>query len=618
MRAHHTQITLNRLSGRDIRTMVGQVAAQKGLSDATIATVVARTGGVPLFVEELTRAVLERGDDGANREIPATLHDSLMARLDRLGATAKEVAQVAAVIGREFSYELLHAVHPLVEGDLQFALAKLAEAELVYARGTAPDATYTFKHALIQDAAYEALLKTRRRELHRKIAQTVTEEFAELAEAHPEVLARHWTEAGEIELAIAAWTRAGKAAESRNAFAEALGSYQQAVALLNLLPESPERDARELDLRQAMLIVLRVTRGYAAPETMAATQVIAKLTEESGDIRKLSQSAGAQFLDALHAGDISAAAVFADKALESALRSGSTHLVASAYSFEVIARHHCGDLAGAERNFSAWSEVSNDPEYGRIIEAKIATLALASRNCWMLGRADAARGCEVNMMDAAIGGNPYRTALSSCRAAQLRVLLREYEEAVALAGRAFELAEKHQFPHLLPTAHCVLGWARAEMGQITEGIALIHQGIATAAASGLRLGITNFYLLLADAQRLVDTNEALSAVEQALQTNPAQREDRPEALRIRGELQLKLGQLGIATADFREAIAMARSMGAKAWELRATMSLARLLDKQGRRDEARTMLADIYNWFTEGFDTADLKDAKALLDQLAT
>ena len=200
LRAHHTQLTLNRLTARDIRTMVAQVAASKALSDETVATVVERTGGVPLFVEELTRAVLESGDDAklTGREIPATLHDSLMARLDRLGA-AKEVAQVAAVIGREFSYELLHAVHPIAEEDFRGALRKLADAELLYVRGIAPDATYQFKHALIQDAAYEALLKSRRKELHLSVARTIDEQFPALKEAHPEVLARHWTEAGEIE-----------------------------------------------------------------------------------------------------------------------------------------------------------------------------------------------------------------------------------------------------------------------------------------------------------------------------------------------------------------------------------------------------------------------------------
>ncbi len=203
---------------------------------------VERTGGVPLFVEELTRAVLESGDAKlTGREIPATLHDSLMARLDRLGP-AKEVIQVGAVIGSEFSYDMLHAVYPIAEADLQGALRKLTDAELLYVRGIAPEASYLFKHALIRDAAYEALLKSRRKELHRQVAHTIDERFTAFGESHPEVLARHWTEAGETEPAIAAWSRAGKSAEARNAFKEALESCQQALALLNTLPESSERD----------------------------------------------------------------------------------------------------------------------------------------------------------------------------------------------------------------------------------------------------------------------------------------------------------------------------------------------------------------------------------------
>jgi predicted ATPase len=201
-RAHHTQITLNRLSSRNVRTMVGEVAAEKALSDETIATVVDRTGGVPLFVEELTRAVLESGDAGiTERAIPVTLHDSLMARLDRLGP-AKEVMQVGTVIGRDFSYELLHAVHPIAHADLQHALRALTDAELLYVRGIAPEATYQFKHALIRDAAYEALLKSRRRELHLRVARTIEEQFPALKEAHPEVIARHWSEAGDGAKAV--------------------------------------------------------------------------------------------------------------------------------------------------------------------------------------------------------------------------------------------------------------------------------------------------------------------------------------------------------------------------------------------------------------------------------
>ena len=214
-RAHHTQIKLNRLSCAQ-RACDGRGSRRaRALSDETIATVVERTGGVPLFVEELTRAVLESGEAKlTGREIPATLHDSLMARLDRLGP-AKEVIQIGAVIGSEFSYELLHAVHPIAEADLQRALRSLTDAELLYVRGIAPEATYQFKHALIRDAAYEALLKSRRKELHSTVARTIDEKFPAIKETHPEVLARHWTEAGETEPAIAEWQRAGERAVER-------------------------------------------------------------------------------------------------------------------------------------------------------------------------------------------------------------------------------------------------------------------------------------------------------------------------------------------------------------------------------------------------------------------
>ncbi|HKC31084.1 MAG TPA: hypothetical protein VKB74_05085, partial [Burkholderiales bacterium] len=301
-RAHHTQITLNRLSARNVRTIVGGVAAQKALSDETVAAVVERTGGVPLFVEELTRAVLESGD-ATGREIPATLHDSLMARLDRLGP-AKEVIQVGAVIGSDFSYELLDAVHPMAEADLQRALRSLTDAELLYVRGIAPDATYLFKHALIRDAAYEALLKSRRRELHRQVACTINEKFRSLREAHPEVLARHWTEAGEIEPAIGEWSRAGKAAEARNAFKEAQESYQQALALLNLLPESPDRDLRELDLRQAVVRMLFITRGYSDPQTIEAAEHAVTFATKSGNLRQLLNLIIARGISAVVSGDL--------------------------------------------------------------------------------------------------------------------------------------------------------------------------------------------------------------------------------------------------------------------------------------------------------------------------
>jgi tetratricopeptide (TPR) repeat protein len=619
MRAHHTQIALNRLGTRDVREMIEEVAARAAMTAEAVAAVVARTGGVPLFVEELTRAVLERGGDGANREIPATLHDSLMARLDRLGGTAKEVAQVAAVIGREFSYELLQAVHPLAEGDLQSALAKLAEAELLYTRGIAPDATYTFKHALIQDAAYEALLKTRRRELHRKVAQTITEEFAEIAEAHPEVLARHWTEASEIELAIAEWTKAGKAAEARNAFNEALEGYQQAVALIDALPESPERDLRELKLRQLVVLILHVTKGFSASETVDAIERAAALAENTGNLTLLGNWVRQRSLTAFIAGDLRGALVLADQTFEIARREDSPTNLAPAHILQLITRFWLGDLRGSEKDFARGTPFFKDATFRQSgTNGIIPGLGIAGWNAWILGRADIARQRIAQMTAAADENKPFEAAMLGHHKAYFCVLMREYQQAEALAARVLELSETHQIPFFTATSRCMLGHARAQLGRTIEGIELVRNGIASMLNIG-NVGITYYTAYLAEAQKRAGaTADALETIEQALLANPDELACRPEILRLRGELRLKLRQTELSEADFRDSIAMARGMSAKAWELRTTMSLARLLRDTNRRDEARTILADIYGWFTEGFDTADLKDAKALLEELST
>src|SRR3984893_2717580 len=616
-RAHHTQITLNRLSSRNVRTMVGQVAAQQALSEKTIATVIERTGGVPLFVEELTRAVLESGNAKlTGYEIPVTLHDSLMARLDRLGP-AKEVIQVGSVIGAEFSYELLRAVHPIAEEGLQRALRTGADAELIYVRGIAPDATYQFKHALIRDAAYEALLKSRRKDLHRLVAHTINEQFPELKEAQPEVLARHWTEAGETDSAIAEWSRAGESARARNAFREALESYQQALALLNLFPESSERDLRELELRQSAAQMLYVTRGYAAPETTDAIEHAAALAEKTGNLTLLVTWAMRRWLAPFNSGDLPVATALADQTFELALREGSPRNIGMAHAMQTLTRYHCGDLAGAEQHFTAGLKFFDDPAFRQVPGAALWTFAQASYNAWILGRADVARKRMAKMTAFVHRNNPYDVAISRVSAADLWIFLREYEQAQGLAEQGLELSEKNDFPPEAGYSRCILGQARVQLGRVTEGIALIRQGLAHLIGVALRLTVPTYTASLAEAlEQEGAIVEALATVEQALEANPDQLVHRPEALRIRGELRLKQRQIALAEADFREAIALAQKMSAKAWELRATMSLARLLAGSGRCGEARTTLAEIYGWFTEGFDTADLKDAKALLDEL--
>ena len=615
---HHTRITLKRLSPRNVRAMVGEVAAQKALSEETIATVVERTSGVPLFVEELTRAVLESGNAKiTGHEIPVTLHDSLMARLDRLGS-AKEALQVGAVIGSEFSFELLQAVHPLAEEELQKALRKLADAELIYARGIPPEASYTFKHALIRDAAYEALLRSRRKELHRLVARTIQEKFSTLADAHPEVLAHHWTGADEIEPAITEWSRAAQTAQARNAFSEAHESYRQSLRLINLLPESLERDRRELELSQALILVLSVTRGDAAPERIEATERATALAEKSNGLKQRASSVCIKAYNTYVSGDFRSAAALADRALELAPLEGDPALLGSAHHLQLLTRWSLGDLAGVEKHFTAGLPFFEHPHF-RLQPGGVAVSAfgVASFNALLLGRFDLARERIARAIGVANKNNPYDLAWSRYFAATLQLRLRVYVQAENLAEQAVELSRKNQFPQVAAYSRCTLGQARAQLGRATEGVALIRQGIASLDELGNRQNASSHTASLATAQeRAGATVEALETVEQALRVNPDNLVARPEILKIRGELRLKQGQTEAAEVDFREAIAWAQKMGAKAWELRTTMSLARLLAKQGKRDDARATLAEIYGWFTEGFDTADLKDAKALLEEL--
>jgi class 3 adenylate cyclase/tetratricopeptide (TPR) repeat protein len=616
LRAHHTHITLNRLSARNVREMIAQVAARNTLAGEMVETVIERTGGVPLFVEELTRAVLENsGTKLAGREIPVTLHDSLMARLDRLGP-AKEIIQIGAVIGSEFSYELLHAVHPVGAVELQSALRSATDAELVYVRGIAPEATYRFKHALIRDAAYEALLKTRRKELHAQVARTINEQFPALKETHPEVLARHWTEAGETAQAIAAWTRGGKVAESHHAFREAQQSYEQALVLLSLSPESAERDFQELELRQFIIRLLPVTIGSSSPECVEIHARAIELAKKSGNPSQLVPLIHATSRAALNAGDLESAATLADQALELALHEGNPTNLGLAYHNQFGARFARGDLHGAEEYFARGLKFFADPAIWPVPVVRLTNFGNAAQVAWALGRADLAHERLARLMAETNPNNPVEVAWSGCLGAATHLLLRENERGEMLAAQALALFEQQQIPMFTEYARCYLGWARARLGRSSEGVALIRQAIAGFAAIGQHNH--SFSRFLAEAQALSGAiDDALETIEPILQTNRPDDIARPAAFHLRGELQMKQARREAAEADFHKALALARSTGAKAFELRAATGLARLLRDTNRRDEARRTLAEIYNWFTEGFDTADLKEAKALLDELA-
>jgi len=637
MRAHHALITLGRLRDREVREMVVAVATNTELTKEAIDAVTSRASGVPLFVEELTLATLERGGSDASREIPETLQNSLIARLDRLGA-AKEAAQVASVIGREFSYELLSAIAPMREDELQSSLTKLADAELIYARGMAPEANYIFKHALIRDAAYETLLKSRRKELHGRVAQTITEKFPATAEAQPEAIAQHWAQAEETDLAITAWEKAASAAFARRALKEAEADYQEGVTLLSRLPEGPDRDARELKILNAMSPVLHNTRGYAAPERAKVTTRARELAQKSGDLRRLFVQSFGLWQVAVGNGDYNSADALADQMLDfvalanDSLRDAEAGVVspaalalkygvglALAHGEKHVTCYYRGDLPGSEKHFTRTCELLEQKGLSAA-QFNPAGVAYASWTAWKMGSIQLARK-RITEAVAAADDHPEleQKMVAPMMAAFGDRGLVGSEERERLALRVLELSEKSDMPGMTGNARTGLGLARAEVGRAAEAVELIRAGIAACDQTGTHLTDVYQYTVLAEAQALNGAiDDALASAEKAVQINPQEVTDLSEAFRVRGQLRLRKGLTELAESDFGEAIALSQKMSAKLLELRATTSLARLLRDTNRRDEARAMLAEIYNWFTEGFDTADLKDAKALLDELRT
>jgi len=408
------------------------------------------------------------------------------------------------------------------------------------------------------------------------------------------------------------------AAESRHAFKEAQQSYQQALALLSLLPESAERDLHELDLRLSIIRILPITSGSASTESVDARARATALAEKSGNLSQLIALIDAKVRAAFNAGDYETAATLADQLLELAEREGNPRNLGLAYHLQVTVRHVRGDLAGVEEHFARGLKFFENATIWPNPLFRLSPFGVASWNAWALGRADLARERLARMMAEANEDNPAEMAYSRWLGASYYLFLREHERAEMPAARALELLEKHQILQFAGAARCFLGWARAWLGRPSEGVALIRQGIAGLAAIGSHNDICTF--ALAESQTLSGAiGDALETIEQVLPPNrPDATIIQPEAFRLRGELQTMQGRREAAEADFRTALILARSMGAKAWELRVATSLARLLRDTGRRDEARSMLTGIYSWFTEGFDTADLKDAKTLLEELAT
>jgi class 3 adenylate cyclase/predicted ATPase len=636
-RSYLTEITVNRLSPTQVEQIVAGMTDGKTFPAGVLQQIITKTDGVPLFVEEVTKAILESGHlnevDGhyelvgslSTLTIPATLQDSLMARLDRL-VTAKGIAQLAAVIGRQFAYPLLQAVSQVDEATLQRELRRLVEAELVYQRGVPPQATYVFKHALILDAAYESLLKSTRQHYHQRIAQVLETQFPETTEGQPELLAHHCTEAGLIEQAVGYWQKAGQSAVQRSAHVEAIGHLTRGLALLKTQPETQARVQYELHLLMLLGPVYMATTGYGAaevlhtygharelcqqlghtPQTLPALLALARLTM----IRAQHHDAlalGQQCLALAHQHDDPALLAAAHEAIGKpcALRGDGG-----------VARTH---LEQALRLYQAQPR----PVRSAVQAPQITCLFALTWALLPLGYPQQALTCvhQARALAHALA-HPFSLAFATNATGIVHQLRREPQAAYAQVEASMQVNEAQGFPMLVGFNQVLWGWTLAMQGQTEDGLTQIQQGLANNRSTGHAVFYPWGLTCLAEAYGQAGQPEAaLTVVAEALTVIDTTEERLWEAelYRLKGTLLLQQSADNApeAAACFARAMAIAHKQSAKSWELRAATSVARLWQQQGKRQEAHDLLAPVYGWFTEGFDTADLKDAKMLLDELA-
>ena len=640
-RPYVTALTINRLAQREVDAMIDRVVGNSLLPASVRHDIIERTDGIPLFVEEMTKAVLEAEGEGAALQavslvpspalaVPASLHASLMARLDRLGP-AKEVAQIGAAIGREFSHALLAAVVRKPETDLQLALDRVTAAGLLSQQGVPPHATYLFKHALVQDAAYGTLLRDPRRALHARIADTLESQFSDITENRPELLARHCTDAGLIEKAAGLWGKAGQRSLERSALIEAVAQFTRALDQLASLPGTPALRRDQIRRQVGLANALYHTKGFA--ETRAAfdqARVMIEhaegLGEQIEDPLLLYSVLYGFFIAKFMNFDGDAACALARQFLSLAEQQKATAPIMIGHRLVGNTLLFMGDFAeGLSHLDRAWALY--DPAVHRPLAARfghdvgVATLTFRPLALWLLGYPKTAL-METDRAIAAARKTDHMptllfalacTALTHICSSDHAAAAMHVEECIALAQ------EKVAFFKMFAVAQrgCVL----AQTGKATDAIQAISAEIA-----GLRaIGATTYgpyflaHLALAygalgkldDAWRCI--GEAMTAVE-----TTKERWYQAEINRVGGEIALKSPKPDAAKAEayFERALAVARQQQAKSWELRAAMSMARLWRDQGKPQQARELLAPVYGWFTEGFDTLDLKEAKALLDEL--
>jgi predicted ATPase len=631
---HISTLSLGRLGRLEVKALVSGVTKGKSLPSEVLDQIIARTDGVPLFIEELTKMVLESGllrEAGDRYEltgplpplaIPSTLHASLLARLDRL-ASVKDVAQIGAVIGRDFSYSLLAAVAALPERNLQSALSQLVDAGLIFQRGIPPNATYLFKHALVQDATYASLLKSRRQHLHATIAQVLEVKFPEVSATEPERLAHHYTEAGLAELAVNYWRRAGELALSRSA-TEAVAHFGHGLEALARLPNNRGRQQTEIQLRLSMAGALVTTKGWSALEVQREYERARALAALIDDQPSLIRSMFGIWVSHLVRGNFSTAIQTAQELLQVAESHNDVPGRWIGHGCAGINSLYTMTLKSSKRHFEQALALDN-LEQARAAcqfvghDRGVAVLSHFSKTLATLGFLDQARWRieELLIRGRALGHKPSH-AYAYSGAFSASWLLRDKKIMIKAAQELADIAQQERFPQWLAYSTIFSGWLEIEERRPEDGCRLINEGLAAADSIGVGYFRQFFLLLLANGLLRSDkSDDALNTLDRAeALSRSGNRWCEVEVYRLRGDLQLAQSARQEAETSYLRALGIARSQDAVLWEIGAATSLCRLWRDQGKRHEARDLLAPVYNWLTEGFDTPDLVDAKALLKQL--
>ncbi len=637
--SHVTMLRLNRLAREQTEAIILDVAGSKRLPRELQERITSKSDGVPLFAEELTKTVLESGllQDAGDRyiaigplpplAIPTTLLGSLTARLDRLGEI-REIAQIGAAIGREFSYRLLAAIAPISGPSLQTALAHLAASELIFVRGEPPDSTYIFKHALVQDAAYATMVRSKCQQLHSRVADALTQGFPETVETQPELMAHHLAQAGLTEGTIDYFRKAARHAIERSAYAEAIGHLTRALEMLETLPENPERERLALGLEVMLGQAMIAHRGYAAPETrkilLRAKTRFDDLTDPSqkfailygiwaghyvGGEGSKQRDAAMEFLAEAERHNDTAALCIAHRML------GTTCVTTGEFATGL---HH---LERARALYDPAHHPRYRYQYGQDIGA--AALCYLSWALWHLGHVDRASEVAAEAMKHAEElSHPHTLVYTICHArAFIDLFTRRCADAPLYAGQVVSLCTENGFSHWVNCGRIFEGWAEICRGEANQGIELVRAGVAGWKKRGARLWLPIFLTLEAEACAKAGCGDAaLEAIEEALAIakDTGERWAMAEVLRVKARLlkAVARAEAGEIETILVNSLEIARAQQARCWELRTSCDLARLWQGQGRGREGLKLVQAIYEQFTEGFDTADLREAKALMQDL--